>query len=212
MDSLKTWAEIVEAGATTIALIAAGIWSYLLFVRQRQRFPRAEVSHRVACLELMPDNLLVHVCVVVKNLGSVLIRLREGHVQVQKVRPLPPEMAKDLDIGADLVAEGCSEVEWPVVGRHNCNWSTAPHEVEPGESDEFHFDFTVPTSTQTVEVYSYFRNTLKGDREIGWNHTTLVELSECRIAPKRQIEGEENAESTEERRERSQNWSGATKR
>ncbi len=174
---------------TSIGFIVAGSWTYLLFVRQRQRFPRAELAHKVAYVHVTDRQALVHVTVAVKNLGSVLIRLRQGYVQIQQVKPLPVDISNTLVAEGDPVGEGCTEVPWPLLGRRDCTWDSAPQEIEPGESEEFHFDFLIASEVQTIETYSYLRNMVKYDREIGWNHTTLCELECCRIDVNKTTEG-----------------------
>jgi hypothetical protein len=67
---------------------------------------------------------------------------------------------------------------WPCLVDRECNWSKECREVEPGEIDEFHFDFVIPAHVQLVEIYSYIRNVKKQDREIGWNTTTVYSLCE----------------------------------
>lgn len=176
LSNLRDIAEIIQAAAAVSALVIGGIWTYLLFVRQRQRFPRAEVEHEIAWSPLTNDQALVHVSVEVKNVGNSLIRLTDGYVQIQQVRPLESALESRIVSGIDPVEDGCAEIEWPLLGRRDCDWQDEPREIEPGETDGFPFDFVIAVSVATIEVYSHFRNVIRHDRPVGWNLTTLCEL------------------------------------
>lgn len=176
LSRVRDIAEIIQAAAAVSALVIGGVWTYLLFVRQRQRFPRAEVEHEIAWSPLTNDQALVHVSVEVKNVGNSLIRLTDGYVQIQQVRPLESALESRIVSGIDPVEDGCAEIEWPLLGRRDCDWQDEPREIEPGETDGFPFDFVIPVSVATIEVYSHFRNVIRHDRPVGWNLTTLCEL------------------------------------
>jgi hypothetical protein len=204
LEPMKGGFEALQAAATAGALLAAGIWTYLLFVRQRQRFPRAEMTHRVVSIELSSYQVLVHAVVLVKNIGSVLIRLREGFARIDRLRPVPSRIAGMLAAGEDPVPVDCSEARWETLKRRDCVWAGDPREIEPGEADEFHFDFFVAADVRTVELYSYFENIRKRRfsnwfrrerRSIGWNHTSIVELDQCRIERPTDTKGRQDGES-----------------
>jgi len=60
----------------------------------------------------------------------------------------------------------------------------AGFEIEPGESEEFHFDFTIHQSVSRVLVYSYLENATKRRRrkkqKIGWQLSTVYEIPDLR--------------------------------
>lgn len=86
----------------------------------------------------------------------------------------------------------CLEFGWPALGTRHCDWSSDIYEVEPQEAEEFHFDFLVPKFVETIQLYSYFRNDSKQNREVGWNCTTIHDLSDCKQGGRR---GEEEHET-----------------
>lgn len=204
----ETWANVLQAIATTMAIFAAGVWSYMLFVRQRQRFPRAEVSHHVWCADLPYGRKLLRIRVRVENIGSVLVRLVDGFIQVQQIYPIPAQIVRDIAQRVDPVPDGCFEADWPEVGRRDCDWTEEPHEIEPSEFDEFHFDFVIAGEVLRVQIYSHFRNVLKGTRRIGWNHTSVVELEMSRVA--KIGKGVKNAEGKQGRRGKANKGTGAS--
>jgi hypothetical protein len=176
-ESIKTFAETGQAAATIVALIVGGAWTYILFIRKRQRFPRATLDHVVTVTELSPEFLLVHLDVRIQNVGEVLLELRYSDIQLRRIIPLDAEVAETLREGKDPVQDGNSEVDWPGIGRRECNWEKNPREIEPGEYDRVHYDFVIGSSVAVLSAYSYFRNVAKKNREIGWNCTTLHNTS-----------------------------------
>jgi hypothetical protein len=190
LDSLKTLAEAIQALVTAIGLVAAGLWTYLLFVRRRQRFPRADFHHEVTIVDLTPHHTLIHVCIVLKNVGDVLIRAILAQVHVGRVLPLHGDVDSKLREGEDIVAPQDSDARWATLGQRECSWQEDPCEVEPGETEEFHFDVIVSSSIEVIEVCSYLKNEAKRKRNIGWRHTSFVWLERARRQQQKDAKGE----------------------
>jgi flagellar biogenesis protein FliO len=47
LSDIKDIADVIQALFTSLAFIIGGAWTYLLFVRKRQRFPRAKIEHQI---------------------------------------------------------------------------------------------------------------------------------------------------------------------
>ncbi|MFI5166434.1 MAG: hypothetical protein ACHQQS_07445 [Thermoanaerobaculales bacterium] len=185
MREPRTWLELlqaVQAGVTIGAILIGGLWTYLLFVRRRQRFPRAAVAHRVAFEPVDDGKLVLRATVAIANKSDVLLSIKHGKVWLQRVMPWP-EVASDAPIESDK-AEVKTELEWPVLAERRLDDSKGRWEVEPGETEEYHFDFLLKPPLEAVLLYSYFQNSKKRlgprlrrpwslFREIGWNTTTL---------------------------------------
>jgi hypothetical protein len=56
-DSARLWSEVFANTATGFGIIVAGIWAYLRFIRQRDKFPKAELAHRVESHRVSKDRL-----------------------------------------------------------------------------------------------------------------------------------------------------------
>jgi hypothetical protein len=188
--AIKTLAETGQAIATIVALIVGGAWTYILFVRKRQRFPRARVEHAVAIKPMSSKSLLVHLSVRIQNIGEVLLELVDSDIRLYQLVPVEGEIAEKIDKGEDPVPKGESEIDWPPLGQRECDWKQSPIEIEPGEYDEFHYDFVIASSVATFSAYSHFRNVVKKRRKIGWNWTTIHDTS-----PKGGVEHAENREA-----------------
>jgi hypothetical protein len=165
-ESAQVWSEIFVNAATGAGIIAAGIWAYMRFVRQRDKYQKAEIDHRVEFLPLSEDRLLLRVGLSVRNTGSVLLTWKEGGIRVQQVAPCEPHITQWIESG--LRETDATEGNWPVVGERSV--SSHQQEIEPNEADATYFDFVLPSDVQTVLVYSFIMNSMKSD--IAWNHTT----------------------------------------
>lgn len=165
-DSAQVWSEVFANTATGLGIIGAGIWAYLRFIRQRDKFPKAELDHRVAFHRLSEDRLLLRVGLFVRNSGNVLLSWKEGGVRIQQVAPCPSHIVKWIE--GELSRQNTMEGNWPVIGERSLK--DHRQEIEPNEGDVTYFDFVVPTDVKTVVVYSFIMNAAKSG--IAWNHTT----------------------------------------
>lgn len=86
--------------------------------------------------------------------------------------PCSEDVLKIVD--GDRTKEDEAEAPWPLLSE--VELSGEKDEIEPGESEEFHFDFVIDPEIETVIVYSYVKNQIKRDREIGWNKTSVYDI------------------------------------
>ena len=173
ISATKDIADIVAAGFTVLAIIVGGGWGYVLFVRKRQKYPRANTKHEITHLQIADGKLLLHVDVTISNVGDVLISLVSGIIRIQQILSPSPELMDAIKERGDPVKEGSREIEWPLIVERPSAWASGEFEIEPGESEQIPYDFIINADVQTVEVYSYYKNTEKPKREIGWNLTTI---------------------------------------
>ena len=68
------------------------------------------------------------------------------------------------------------EAGWPLLNESRLRFGKGKREIEPGETDEVHFDFVLDSDVQIIVVYSYFKNVTKKRREIGWHATSTYDL------------------------------------
>jgi hypothetical protein len=178
MDEWKTAAELLEALATTLGLLIAAVWTYLVFVRKRQRYPRAKLRIQATLKPVREGLDLLHVVVFVDNMGDVLLQLIGANARVDEVLPLRGEIAIQLATQPSALRRpGETEIRWPALDRCDPKWEKDPYEVEPGESENIHFDFLIPSTAHTVEVYAHFQNVSKRGRDIGWDITALYDVT-----------------------------------
>jgi hypothetical protein len=176
LSKAKDFADIVHSFFTVVGIVVGGVWTYMLFIKKRQRYPRAKATHTITHKPLGHHRVLLHVTTCISNPGEVLLRLVSGFTRVQQLLPPPPEFVAAMNKGEDPVRQTDTEYLWPLVGERTWNWEKAPHELEPGENEEVHCDFVIADTLRTLEIYTYVKNDAKPNREIGWNLTTIYDL------------------------------------
>jgi hypothetical protein len=176
IETLKSIADVAESVVTTVGIIAAGLWTYVLFFKRRQRFPRATVSHQAHAFRLPDGGTLLRVAAKVANTGDVLVPLRSVTTRVQQLLPVPEHIASQWKTSPDP-ANGDAEFPWPVLGKREWRIDATMGEIEPGECEILHSDFVIPASVGHVLVYTHVPNQTKGDVAIGWSDTVVVPLT-----------------------------------
>lgn len=173
-ETVKTWTESAGNVAQVFAFASGGLWALQRYRREREQWPRAGVEHVLAHRKL-GDETLVRVTLRIENTGKVLLQLVDARTDVYRVLPLDDDardrLARDALLDADT-----HEAQWTCLDSHVRRWAPGDVEIEPGESDEFGFDFLVPSDVTVVSVYSYVSNANKRNRSIGWGKTTVYDV------------------------------------
>jgi hypothetical protein len=172
LEQWKGIAGLAESFAKIAALAVGGAWTYLLFVKNRTGFPRAEVVHTCAAYPIDTAHALLRVTLTVKNTSNVLLQIVAGRIVVQQIAPFAGA-ATALEMG--FAGTGDSfEYAWPLIGDRTLEYSDDRYlEVEPGESEAIDFDVFIGAEVQVVQIYSYLKNVRKKNREVGWNCTSI---------------------------------------
>ena len=174
---LREIVDVVESGVTMLALIVGGIWTWLLFVRQRINLPRLITSIEPHALRL-DHGWLIHVNIAIRNTGTVLARLARAELRLRQMVPLPDEFESLTRRGCDPVEQGRSEILWPMLARREWSYGERECEIEPGESDALVADFFAPASVESVQLYLFIANEAKKPQNIGWTSTVVHELGD----------------------------------
>lgn len=177
ISKIEYIADIILVAVTVIAIIIGGTWSYWLFVKNRQKFPRASIAHRITHRHIADGKLLLHVNVIISNTGDVLLSLIHLETRIQQLLPLPAGILDSINKGQNPVPEGETEVAWPLIDSQELEFKEGECEIEPGESQEIHHDFIIDAEVETIEVYSYLINEQKRDRKIAWDLTTIYDTN-----------------------------------
>ena len=185
MDS-KDLVGIGKDVVATLAILVGGIWTYNIFVKERQNFPHANLEHQISHIRLTKELNVLRIGVEIANTGSSRIVVGKANVWIQKIKPLSP-----CENGAACLAKELSEApadpdkkadrpEWPLLAarqicttrkdgaQDDCPLMTGREpgrgafvDIEPGEKDVVDFEFVVPADVQIARVYTYFRNDKK---------------------------------------------------
>ena len=173
-ESWSAWASVASDLAGILAMVVAAVWTYNLFWKRRQTKPRAHLEQEVSIHRLPAGQLLVHIELRVRNIGEVLLQIRELRTRILQVLPLTPDLQAGLDAGFELTMKGETELRWPRVK----DWPQVldpekhPCDVEPGETEEFHFDAIVDPDITRLQVHSHVSNVDVRGHGIGWRRTS----------------------------------------
>jgi len=77
---------------TVIGIIVGGAWVYLIFVKYRQKYPRAKISHAVKILHITDAKCFLRLTITIENTSEVLIAPDLLKVGIQKVIPWPDKI------------------------------------------------------------------------------------------------------------------------
>lgn len=194
----KAIVDVLQPSVTIAALIAGGIWTYMIFVHRREARPRLQTQHEVVHMAIDAERRWVRVKLYLKNIGDVLVRTDAYDIYVQQVLPIDPDAAASA-ISIQSQATGSPrEIDWPllqsrVLERSKRRKGAIPDPVaaiqelrlEPKEADELVVDFVIPAEVSIIQVYSHIQNVIESKRQIGWQLTTLhclTDTSSLRLA------------------------------
>lgn len=173
---VKAIASIIQAIVTSAGIVVGGVWTYMVFVKKRQKYPRASVRHDISHRNLGGGHVLLSVRATISNAGEVLLSLESAETRVQQVLPPLATLLDDVKKGKDPVPTGETEVGWPLLCSRKSKRKIGEFQIEPGESDSIQYDFILSEEVGTVEIYTYLKNEAVHKRNIGWNVTTIYDL------------------------------------
>jgi len=176
---MKDTLEMLLNLTQTAAIIVAGVWTYWLFVGKRQRYPRAQIAHTVTHFTISASRIVLRVTLSIENKGDVLIRIKEGSLEVFQMLPCPDEvLAASGDNDEGTYVKGDSELKWKPIRKTEMPTERIPREIEPDETDELPFEFILDAKCRKVLIYSHFTNETKKEsgEEIGWDKSTVYDL------------------------------------
>lgn len=109
LAGFKDAAQGAQALFTSIAIIVGAWWSWSLFIRRRERYPRAKVTHQAVYWPIAANHVLLRVVVDIANNSTVLLSPGEGKILIQQVRPLIAELHSAIVRGDDPVSSDAAE-------------------------------------------------------------------------------------------------------
>jgi hypothetical protein len=147
-----------------------------LFIRKRQKFPRAKLTIELSYRVINRDKNLLSAFVTISNVGEVLLELDSGFAGLQQIIPVHEHLLASINKSEELIKDGKFEASWPPIKEYTLNFHQSGREIEPSEDEEFYFEFLLDSNVETVLFYTYFRNQTKKGRELGWNKIKLYDL------------------------------------
>jgi hypothetical protein len=183
VHELKDIAATIQSLVTTAAILLGGIWSYFLFVRKRQARQRVQITHRVFHKIITKSKALLHITIIVSNVGEVLIRPQRGEMKVLKILPLTSELLNRIEEQEGFpYLENLKERELDLPQVSDLSKFPDNVRIEPGETEEIGFDFIINSEVKLIKIESFFENrnlaAQKSSHPIGWRLSTIHDLEE----------------------------------
>ena len=169
----------LQSLSTTVALALAGIWAYFQFVLFRNYHPHLTVLQDVSYRLINPEYFHIAVVALLNNTSRVKVEIQKVSFQLLQIAPVSSEEAERL---RDEVFESNfqEDLQWPLRHERTREWQANACIVEPGETLEVTCEFIVPSSMQSVLVYTYVHNSQyseKSDGVQGWPKSTVRDLT-----------------------------------
>ena len=174
-EEIKDILVAIQSFIVSVGVIVGGIWTYRLFIRNRQKYPRSNLSHNILHKCLPDGQIFLRVETEIQNSGDVLISLLSGETRTQQILPISDDTVKDIN---DFkLKNDKKEIEWPSISEKEIKWDKGKCEIEPGEKDQICFDFIIDSNVTDLLVYSFFKN-IKKQKNLGWGITTIYNIKE----------------------------------
>ena len=172
IKSVQPLVDTIASAVTVVALIVGAVWSRRTIFKKREEAAKIRLSHNIFSIPINEDKRLVRIKLTIENQGSVLVCLDELDTWMYQVKPLPSEILDEKKMLDHNL--GC--YKWPgVLGASSRTVKPQNVQIEPNESQDFHFDFVIENEIEVVIVYSYVNNPTK-KIGIGWNLQTIHEF------------------------------------
>jgi hypothetical protein len=167
------WTSALADLATVAAILVGGWWTYTRFIKERGDAARAALTVTADDRSLGAD-ILLRTVLHLENSGSVLLPVERVRCEIYQVTP-PAESTLERLRGRELIDRDEQHAQLECIKGYVKEWSPGEVEVEPGESEEFTFEFVVPAEVLTISIYGQVPNTAKGG-EIGWDAAAFYDL------------------------------------
>ena len=166
IEKHKDFLVAIQAIATTIALLVAGLWTYALTSQFRETEPKLAIKQDVSSWKLHDGSTLLRVDSTLTNTSKVRIAGVNGKMIIWRLLPETMEQAADYDGGKILFS--CRDehgkqipecipdqgLNLPQSSKKQFEIKDLTNNLEPGESVAYwrylHFDGDV----KTIEVYT----------------------------------------------------------
>jgi hypothetical protein len=182
--TFKDKLDLVQRIVTTAAILIGGLWTYNIFIKEREQYPHAIIELKLSHVMLSERVNLLRVGIEISNTGKSLMQLGSSIVRIQQVLPFLP-CPNEGPCAATEVGNALNEVErqadhftWALIAERNSKFNRL--NIEPGEKQEMEFEFAISPEIKVVRVYSYFRNgqNMEDGNEIGWAASRYYDLRE----------------------------------
>lgn len=180
IEGLEKIFGILDNVFTIVGIIVGALWTYNLFVKNRQIYPRADIEHHVSISHIPnKEYSILTILVNFKNSGQVLLKVKSYVIEIQELFPFDDNITNQL---SDTFSKNGKFIEI-ANGKFLHKVKDEPTEIiemEPSEKEQFPIILIISNELKGIIVKSHFKN-IKKERKhwfsierksIGWNNTT----------------------------------------
>ena len=176
---LHTNYATLQSISTTVALALGGIWAYFQFVLFRNFHPHLTVTQQVSFRPINADYFHINTVGLLHNTSRVKVEIPKVSFTLQQIAPIGALDAERLRDEV-FVSRTREDIQWPVRYERTREWNARLCIVEPGETLEVTCEFIVPTTVESVIIYTYVHNSQynEGHKRVqGWPKSTICDLT-----------------------------------
>jgi hypothetical protein len=155
LGSQKDALSTIQAVATVLALSVGGLWTYQIFILEREISPHVDISQVVAGKLISPDRYWIQISLTTKNTGKSLVQFDAADITIEQITPLPRKVEEDIENNKDPISPGNWNGPWQGLCRYVRPFSPS---IEAGESDTSEVEFVIPAWLQTVRIFTFLIN------------------------------------------------------
>jgi hypothetical protein len=167
--------EFLNHLLTAVGVVIGAFWTYHLFVKNRQKYPKAEIEHKIEIRDILDENFqLITLLITVKNISQILLPVEEYSIEIFQILPAIDLKDKNekgyFNQSKSLELPNNSSI-FKVTKKTKSNM-----EIEPTEKVLLAHSVVVPKGIQTISVHSVVHNPSKSKKQFVWNNITTHDL------------------------------------
>ena len=136
--SIKITTELIQTILAIIAIIVGGMWTYTLFVLERQYVRGIQLDFEVKSYKLTDNVNLLVVSVLVENNKKVKASIDSRVIRIQQISPILP-CAEGVPCWIDQINQSFKSLSrtengytWPMIYKREMHLEH-PYQFDPGE-------------------------------------------------------------------------------
>jgi hypothetical protein len=178
LTQFEMMAKIAETFVTVTAIIIGSLWSYAAFIRNRLKYPKTKIEHKVSSRPVADGKQLLSVDITLANIGEILVTLDCWEINVKQVLPPRGELRHIIDRLPGDTGNGNEIIQWhTLVTKNNQVEAKEITRIEPGEFEQLHYDFLLNSEVKSILIESYFQTVRKRGRYTKWGSVTIHDIS-----------------------------------
>lgn len=160
---------------TAVGVMVGAFWTYHLFIKNRQKYPKAEIEHNIEIRDILDEDFqLITLLVTVKNISQILLPVEVYSVEIFQILPaieLNEKNEKGYFKQSKALELPNNTSIFKVTKKTKSNM-----EIEPTEKILLAHSVIVQKGIQTISVHSVVHNPSKSKKQFVWNNITTHDL------------------------------------